>query len=194
MDKNEKQIMFWVCGFILMVGIIIGLVLGYYALPHINYTITTQPGTYVFDIGPTAASIFGEIYKPTNFTHATTKVVAQGSMPVPETSWQMSDGPKVIIGDDGMPIPNPRNPNNKCCYPIDCYDSIEAYANATCNRNCEYPVYCYRQPSDEAILNRSIKLCKDIGNEPDTIMVDTNGNQPCVNWVIAIQSILDESK
>jgi len=88
MNKNEKQIIFWVCGFCLIVGVLIGIVLGYYALPHINYTITTQPGTYTFDIGPTAATIFGQIYKPTNYTSATTKVLDQGSMPVPDTNWE----------------------------------------------------------------------------------------------------------
>jgi hypothetical protein len=194
MNKNEKQIIFWVGGFLLIVGVIIGIVFGYYALPHINYTITTQPGTYTFDIGPTAAGVFGEMYKPTNYTSITTKVVAQESIPVPNTNWQMSDGPRVLIGENGMPIPNPRNPENKCCYPIECYESIEIYANATCNRNCEYPIACYRQPTEEAILNRSIKFCKDVDFEPNSTVVDNLGTHTCVEWVrdVAIQSLIDE--
>ena len=128
MNKNEKQIMFWVCGFCLIVGVIIGIVLGYYALPHINYTITTQPGTYVFDIGPTAAGVFGQIYKPTNYTSATTKVLEQGSMPVPDTQWEeVPNNPEYYALDPNMvkAVPweqtNPKIIINTNCYqPVIC--------------------------------------------------------------------------
>lgn len=30
-----------------------------------------------------------------------------------------------------------------CCYPVECYRSLDEFLNSSCNRNCEYPVMCY---------------------------------------------------
>lgn len=117
MNKNEKQIMFWVCGFIFMVGIFVGILLGYYALPHINYSITTQPGTYVFDFGPNAARYLDD----NAGTYLVESETERGSIPIPNTIY-----------------------SGNCCYPLECYKSMEAYINASCNRDCEYPVACTR--------------------------------------------------
>lgn len=111
-----------------LAGIIIGIFLGYYLLPHINYSITTQPGTYVFDVGPNAANYLGNNAK----TYLVESETERGSMPIPNT---------IYSGNWSGPA---SNISTGCCYPLECYESMEAYINQSCNRDCEYPVACTR--------------------------------------------------
>lgn len=97
MEQNEKQIMFWVCGFILIVGMFIGILIGYFAMPHINYTVTIQPGDYTFDIGPTAAKLIGDSVPPETYSAPSEQTIDSGNI-----EWNPSMGPKVIIAQDTL--------------------------------------------------------------------------------------------
>ena len=112
----------------LLIGIISGFFITYYALPSIHYDLTVQPGVYTFDIGPTAAGVFGQIYTPTNYTSTTTKVLEHGTIPVPNTQWEeVPANPEYYALDPNM---------------VKAVPWEQANPKVIINTNCYQPVIC----------------------------------------------------